>query len=298
MSHCVKKAIIPAAGLGTRFLPMTKSSPKEMLPIVDKPVIQFVVEEAVESGIEDILIITGRGKRAIENHFDYAPGLEAHLHKQGKLEQAELVRSIGDHANIYFVRQKEQLGLGDAVKLGRRFIGDEPFALMLGDTVIDPSPEAGVHGLQELMGIYARHQSSVVAVRRVPDEWLSRYGIVDGKPIEEQMGELYSLDRLIEKPEPAEAPTNLAIAGRYIFNPDIFDCLDRTGVGKGGEIQLTDAMNLLAAQAPMQALVWKARRYDIGSKADYMRCFMDFAQRHPETREAARQYLDELSRGG
>lgn len=293
MVQAVRKAIIPAAGLGTRFLPMTKSSPKEMLPIVDKPVIQFVIEEAVACGIEDILIITGRGKRAIENHFDYAPGLQDHLLQQGKSEQAELVRQIGDQANIFFVRQKEQLGLGDAVRLGRSFTGDQPFAVMLGDTIIEPGHQSGMHGLQELMTVYQRYQSTVVAVRGVPEEWVNRYGIVDGQPIQDDSAELYSLQQLIEKPPRDKAPSNLAIAGRYIFNPDIFSALEQTGYGQGGEIQLTDAMNLLARQAPMQALVWKAHRYDIGNKADYVRCFMDFARRHPETQREMQRYREE-----
>ena len=299
----IRKAIIPAAGLGTRFLPMTKSSPKEMLPIVDKPVIQFVIEEAADSGIEDILIITGRGKRAIENHFDYAPGLEAHLERQGKHEQAETVRRIGDHVNIYFMRQKEQLGLGDAVRLGRNFVGDEPFAVMLGDTIIDPAPDTGKHGLQELLDVYSEHHSSVVAVRRVPEDLVSHYGIVDGEPVAGTpvagtpvagaAAELYTLQELIEKPTVEEAPTNLAIAGRYLFNPEIFACLEQTGVGRGGEVQLTDAMNLLARQASVQALAWRAKRYDIGDKADYVRCFIEFARRHPETAEAVRRALTE-----
>jgi len=290
----VRKAIIPAAGLGTRFLPMTKSSPKEMLPIVDKPVIQFVVEEAADCGIEDILIITGRGKRAIENHFDYSPGLEAHLEKQGKQEQAETVRRIGDHVNIYFMRQKEQLGLGDAVKLGASFVGDEPFAVLLGDTIIDPPRDTGTHGLQELLDVYRKYRNSVVAVRHVPQELVSRYGIVDGHPIEGAAGELYSLDKLVEKPPVDEAPTDLAIAGRYVFTPDIFSCLERTGIGKGGEIQLTDAMNMLAAESRVQALAWRATRYDIGDKADYVRCFLDFAAKHPSTRQAVADYLSGL----
>ncbi|MFK7734130.1 MAG: UTP--glucose-1-phosphate uridylyltransferase GalU [Pseudomonadales bacterium] len=289
----ITKAIIPAAGLGTRFLPMSKSSPKEMLPIVDKPVIQFVIEEAVASGIEDILIVTGRGKRAIENHFDSAPGLQQHLEKQGKVEQAETVRQIGDHANIFFVRQKEQLGLGDAVRLGRSFVGREPFALMLGDTIIEPDEKTGLHGLQELMAVYEEFAANVVAVREVPKELLSRYGIVDGEPISAQAGALYSLNKLIEKPEPENAPTQLAIAGRYLFNAEIFDYIDRTGVGKGNEIQLTDAMNLMAAERSVQALHWKAKRYDIGNKADYVRCFMDFAAKHPETRNEMAKFLAE-----
>ena len=293
MTERVRKAIIPAAGLGTRFLPMTKSSPKEMLPIVDKPVIQFVIEEAVESGIEDILIVTGRGKRALEDHFDYAPGLEAHLLRQGKEEQAEQVRSIGSRANILFVRQKEQLGLGDAVRHGRSFVGGDPFAVLLGDTIVDAGRADGAHGLQELQEVYAAYAASVVAVRQVPRSMVSRYGIVEGEVVKDGQPGLYSLQRLVEKPSPEEAPTDLAIAGRYIFNPDIFDCIDQVMAGTDGEIQLTDAMNLLASRSPVQALRWEAKRYDIGNKADYVRCFLDFARRHPETRAEVERYLNE-----
>lgn len=293
----IKKAVIPAAGLGTRFLPMTKSSPKEMLPIVDKPVIQFVIEEAVASGIEDILIITGRGKRAIENHFDSAPGLQQHLEKQGKAEQADTVRDIGARANIFFVRQKQQLGLGDAVSLARSFVGEEPFALMLGDTIVEPGQAGGEHGLQQLMAVYQQYQSSVVGVREVPDEWLSRYGIVDGERLDDSQRALYSLQKLIEKPSIEQAPTNLAIAGRYVFTPDIFACLQAIEPGKDGEVQLTDAMNLLARSSTVLALNWNAVRYDIGNKADYVRCFLEFAARHPETRDEIATYLQRQSKG-
>lgn len=288
----VRKAVIPAAGLGTRFLPMSKSTPKEMLPIVDKPVIQFVIEEALASGIEDILIITGRGKRAIENHFDSAPGLQQHLERQGKTELAEKVSQIGSQANIYFVRQKEQLGLGDAVLLAQSFVGNDPFALMLGDTIIQPGP-TGEHGLQELLRAYAAFQQSVVAVREVPEEWVSRYGIVDGSPVENSDQALFQLRQLIEKPDIEEAPSRLAIAGRYIFNSAIFDCIRNTRPGFGAELQLTDAMNLLAGQESVQALQWQAKRYDIGNKADYVRCFMDFAATHPETRDEFARYLND-----
>ena len=267
-----------------------------MLPIVDKPVIQYVVEEAVRCGIEDVLIVTGRGKRAIENHFDYSPGLEAHLERQGKPDQARLVREIGMHVNIYFIRQKEQKGLGDAVSLGRKFVGDEPFAVMLGDTIIQPSEETGRDGLQELMDTYSELGKSVVAVRRVADELVSRYGIVDGDPIRGE--NLYKLRQLIEKPSIKEAPTNLAIAGRYVFTPDLFQYLERTEAGKDGEIQLTDAMNHLAREDAVHALAWQATRYDIGDRADYVRCFLDFAIRRPETRQAVLTFLEEQSSRG
>lgn len=292
----VTKAIIPAAGMGTRFLPATKSMPKEMLPIIDKPVLQYVIEEAVASGIEDILIVTGRGKRAIENHFDYAPDLEQFLREAGKGELIEQVREMADQCRIFYIRQKEQRGLGDAIRLGKRHIGDEPFAVLLGDTIIHPG-DGAAPGLRQLCDVYEQKQTSVVAVRRVPTEWVSRYGIVDGGP-EDGRDDLYRLNRLVEKPSVEDAPTDLAIAGRYIFEPGIFDCIDHTQAGVGGEIQLTDAMNMLAHQKAMYALVWKAHRYDIGNRVDYAKCFIDYALRREDTRDAILAHLREaLARG-
>jgi UTP--glucose-1-phosphate uridylyltransferase len=285
----ITKAIIPAAGMGTRFLPATKAMPKEMLPIVDKPVLQFVVEEAVASGIEDILIVTGRGKQAIENHFDHAPELEAFLFGKGKDYLAHLVRAIGDRARIFYVRQKEQRGLGDAIRVGRQHVGSEPFAVLLGDTIIDPAPGAKP-GLQQLIDAYAEVQSSLVAVHRVPREWVSRYGIVDGTP-QPSNPNLLRLHRLVEKPTVEEAPSQLAIAGRYIFTPEIFDFIDATDAGVGGEIQVTDAMNQIAQQQPVYALAWEAKRYDIGNRVEYARCFIDFALRRADTREPLLAHL-------
>ncbi len=285
----VTKAIIPAAGMGTRFLPATKSMPKEMLPIIDKPVIQFVIEEAVASGIEDILIITGRGKHAIENHLDYAPELESFLKESGKEHLIDQIHSIGGRARIFYIRQKVQRGLGDAVRLGRRHIGDEAFAVLLGDTIIVPDG-AEQPGLRQLADAYAQTRASVVAVHHVPRDWVSRYGIVDGSP-DPRSPALRRLNRLVEKPRVEDAPSDLAIAGRYIFTPDIFDCLDETREGVGGEIQLTDAMNLLARRQPMYALVWQAQRYDIGNRVEYAKCFLDFALRRDDTREALRAHL-------
>jgi len=287
----VTKAIIPAAGMGTRFLPATKSMPKEMLPIIDKPVVQYVIEEAVASGIEDILIITGRGKRAIEDHLDYNPELEKHLDEAGKGELVETVRKIGDHCRIFYIRQKVQRGLGDAIRIGRRHIGDEPFAVLLGDTIIDP-PTDSPPGLRQLVDSYEKTQSSVVAVHHVPREWVSRYGIVDGQT-EGADPNLYRLNKLVEKPAVEDAPTDLAIAGRYIFTPEIFDCIDDTREGVGGEIQLTDAMNLLAHRQPMYALAWKAKRYDIGNRVEYAKCFLDYALRREDTSDAVRAHLRE-----
>lgn len=290
----VKKAIIPAAGFGTRLLPATKSMPKEMLPIIDKPVLQYVIEEAVESGIEDILIITGRGKQSIENHFDYSPDLEVFLRENGKEELVDSVQSIGDKCRIFYIRQKVQRGLGDAILLGADHIGREPFAVLLGDTIIAPPPGETKPGLRQLVDAYETTQASVVAVHRVPREWVVRYGIVDGSPDPSHPG-LYQLNRLVEKPSVEEAPTDLAIAGRYIFEAGIFDCIEQTREGVGGEIQLTDAMNLLAQQKPMYALAWKARRYDIGNRIEYAKCFVDFALKRADTRDAMIQHLQQAN---
>lgn len=288
----VNKAVIPAAGMGTRFLPATKSMPKEMLPIIDKPVLQFVIEEAVASGITDILVVTGRGKRAIENHFDYNPELEAFLKDNGKEDLIDRVRSIADLATIHYVRQKEQLGLGDAIALAEDHVGKEPFAILLGDTIIQPH-EGEKPGLRQLLDVYENLQGSVVAVHRVHEEWVSRYGIVDGTPIDGN-DDLLDLKQLVEKPAVDQAPTNLAIAGRYVFTHGIFDCLRRTGRGVGGEIQLTDAMNLLAAEQNMYALAWQARRYDIGNRLEYARCFIDFALRREDVADEIRQHMKRL----
>ena len=291
----VRKAVIPAAGMGTRFLPATKSMPKEMLPIVDKPVLQFVIEEAVASGIDDILVVTGRGKRAIENHFDFNPELEAFLAASGKHQLIEQVRDIGERARIHYIRQKEQLGLGDAIRLGRDHVGHQPFAVLLGDTIIDP-PEGQKPGLRQILDIFEEKQASVVAVHRVPREWVNRYGIVDGLP-ERNNHDLVRLRQLVEKPSVDQAPSDLAIAGRYVFTPEIFDCIDATGRGIGGEIQLTDAMNLLAQRQPTYALAWQAKRYDIGNRVEYAKCFIDFALRRPETAAAVREHLAKVLGG-
>ncbi|MFB3816609.1 MAG: UTP--glucose-1-phosphate uridylyltransferase GalU [Candidatus Methylomirabilales bacterium] len=292
MARRVRKAVIPAAGMGTRFLPATKSMPKEMLPILDKPVLQFVIEEAVASGIDDILIVTGRGKRAIENHFDFNPELEAFLAAAGKHHLIEQVRDIGERAQIHYIRQKQQLGLGDAIRLGRDHVGDQPFAVLLGDTIIDP-PDGQRPGLGQLLDVFEARRASLVAVERVPRERVSRYGIVDGQA-EPGDPDLVRLRQLVEKPAPEAAPSTLAIAGRYVFTPAIFQCIDETGAGVAGEIQLTDAMNLLAQREPMYALAWQATRYDIGNRVEYARCFIDFALRRPETAAPIRDHIRHL----
>jgi len=285
----VRKAVIPAAGMGTRFLPATKSMPKEMLPIVDKPVLQFVIEEAVASGIDDILIVTGRAKRAIENHFDFNPELEAFRASAGKHQLIEQIRDIGNRARIHYIRQKLQLGLGDAIRLGRDHVGEQPFAVLLGDTIIHP-PEGQRPGLRQLLDVFEAKHSSAVAVHRVPREWVTRYGIVDGA-MEDGDPDVLRLRQLVEKPAVDRAPSDLAIAGRYVFTPEIFECIDMTEQGVGGEIQLTDAMNLLAQRQPMYALNWKAKRYDIGNRIEYAKCFIDFALRRSETAKAVREHL-------
>ncbi|MGC4048424.1 MAG: UTP--glucose-1-phosphate uridylyltransferase GalU [Paludibaculum sp.] len=288
----VRKAVIPAAGMGTRFLPATKSMPKEMLPIVDKPVLQFVIEEAAQSGIEDVLIITGRGKQAIENHFDFNPDLEIFLRSAGKQNLVEQVRDIGDRVQIHYIRQKEQLGLGDAIRLARAHVGREPFAVLLGDTIIEPPP-GQKPGLRQLLDSFEETAASVVAVHHVPKEWVTRYGIVDGEP-EGDNQDLLRLRKLVEKPAVNLAPSDLAIAGRYVFSADIFDCIDATQRGVGGEIQLTDAMNLLAQLQPVYALAWQAKRFDIGNRVEYAKCFLELALKREDTGPAIRAHLEQL----
>ena len=289
LSQRIRKAVIPAAGLGTRFLPATKAQPKEMLPVVDKPIIQYVVEEAVAAGIDDILIVTGRGKRAIEDHFDRAIELEWHLERGNKDEMLEWVRYIADLADIHFVRQKEPLGLGHAVLQARRHVGDEPFAVLLGDEIFTGAGPA----LGELIARYEETGASVVAVREVPREQVSRYGVVDGEPAGDR---LYRVRDMVEKPEPADAPSNLAIVGRYIIEPEIFDLLERVGRGKNDEIQLTDALRWLARDREVYAHQVQARRYDVGEKLGFLQATVEFALMRPDVGPAFRDYLVELVR--
>ena len=266
-----------------------------MLPIIDKPVLQYVVEEAVASGIEDILIITGRGKRAIENHFDFSPELEIFLEQAGKGHMLHQVKDLEINGQIFYIRQKKQLGLGDAIRLGRRHIGNEPFAVLLGDTIIHTDNNNGP-GLRQLLDVYEDKQAPLVAVHRVPIESVSRYGIVDGEP-ESGYTNLIRLNKLVEKPSVEDTPSNLAIAGRYIFTPAIFDFLEKTGEGVGGEIQLTDAMNQLAQREQMFALDWQAQRYDIGNRVEYAKCFLEYALRREDTRDEVRAHLQAYLEG-
>ncbi|MGG0485202.1 UTP--glucose-1-phosphate uridylyltransferase GalU [Priestia aryabhattai] len=273
----VRKAIIPAAGLGTRFLPATKAMPKEMLPIVDKPTIQYIVEEAIESGIEDIIIVTGKGKRAIEDHFDYAPELENNLEEKGKLEILEKVRR-SSNVDIHYIRQKEPKGLGHAVWCARNFIGEEPFAVLLGDDIV----QAETPCLRQLMTEYEQTLSSVIGVQTVPDDQTHRYGIVD--PISNE-GRLHQVNTFVEKPLAGTAPSNLAIMGRYVFTPEIFKFLEEQEVGAGGEIQLTDAIQKLNEIQRVFAYDFEGKRYDVGEKLGFIETTIEFALQHEELRD-------------
>ncbi len=258
------KVVIPAAGLGIRFLPATKAQPKEMLPVVDKPAIQYVVEEAVASGMTDIIIITGRGKRAIEDHFDKSYELEHKLRESGNSEALAEVQRIASMADIFYIRQKEQLGLGHAILCAKKHIGNEPFAVMLGDDiVVSDRPCIG-----QLVDVFEHVRASVVGVEQVPKSKIHRYGVIKGKRTKD---DIYKVDDLVEKPSPEEAPSDLAIIGRYVFQPEIFSSLEKIGPGKGGEYQLTDAMRLVCRKSGLYGLKFKGRRYDIGSKADWIR---------------------------
>jgi UTP--glucose-1-phosphate uridylyltransferase len=285
----IRKAVIPAAGFGTRFLPATKSQPKEMLPIVDTPVIQYVVEEAVEAGITDILMIIGKGKRAIEEHFDRSFQLESQLQQQGKKAELEIIRRISELADIHFVWQKEMKGLGDAVYCARHHVQDEPFVVLLGDTLID-SAEPAAWQLQEL---FEKRQGPVVLVEEVEKSLVSRYGVIDGEQIE---NDIYRVKDIVEKPTEQEAPSNLVIAGRYLLTPDIFDCISRTKPAEDGEIQLTEAMRMMAKKDPMYALVLDGKRCDVGNKEGFIKTNVEFALKRDDMAENLRQFIKELAK--
>jgi UTP--glucose-1-phosphate uridylyltransferase len=286
----IRKAVIPAAGLGTRFLPVTKSMPKEMLPIIDKPVIHYVVEEAINAGIDDIIIITGRGKRAIEDYFDAAPELEMRLKDQNKNETLKRLKKISDFPGIHYVRQKEPNGLGDAILKAEKHIGNEPFAVLLGDDIIFNN-----HSFTgDLISVYSRLQSTIISVESVPEDRISSYGIIKGSLIEP---DIYAIEDIIEKPQPDAAPSNLGAIGRYIFIPEIFDCLKRTSPGVGNEIQLTDAIHLHLQQHPVYAYQFHGKRYDTGDKLGYIETIVDFALKDPHLQKNLRKFLtDRLSR--
>ncbi|WP_099190608.1 UTP--glucose-1-phosphate uridylyltransferase GalU [Tepidibacter mesophilus] len=280
----VRKAIIPAAGLGTRFLPATKAQPKEMLPIVDRPTLQYIIEEAVESGIEEILIITGRNKKSIEDHFDKSVELELALEEKGKKELLDIVKNISNMINIHYIRQKEPKGLGHAISCAKHFIGNEPFAVMLGDDIVD----ADTPCLKQLMDAYEEYRTTILGVQEVAKENTNKYGIVGGKHIEDRV---YKVKDLVEKPDPEEAPSNIAILGRYIISPTIFEILENLPAGKGGEIQLTDGLKELSKKEAMYAYNFEGRRYDVGDKLGFLEATVDFALKRENLRDGFLNYL-------
>lgn len=284
----VTKAVIPAAGLGTRFLPATKACPKEMLPIVDKPTIQYIIEEALASGIKDILIITGHNKRSIEDHFDYNPELELNLREHGKEELLAMVKEIGD-INLHYIRQKEPKGLGHAILCAKSFVGNEPFAVLLGDDVVYNEEKPC---LEQLLDVYDTTGASVLGCQTVPQEKVSSYGIVASEATED--ARIFKVNDMVEKPAVEEAPSRLSVLGRYVITPEIFAILEQTAPGRGGEIQLTDALKVLAKEQAMYAYDFVGRRYDVGDKQGYLEATVEYALRRPELREKFLRYLQEM----
>ncbi len=283
----VRKAVIPAAGLGTRFLPATKAMPKEMLPIVDKPTIQYIVEEALASGIEDVLIITGRSKRAIEDLFDRNIELELNLEQGGKIKELEMVKAIGN-IRVHYVRQKEPLGLGHAILCAKQFVGDEPFAVLLGDDVVAND----VPALKQLIDVYDKTGASVLGVQEVPQEKVSSYGIVASEPTED--ARTFTVHDMVEKPPVEEAPSRLAVLGRYVITPKVFEILEETKPGRGGEIQLTDALKVLAEEESMYAYNFEGRRFDVGDKQGFLEATVETALKRPELRDKFLAYLKNI----
>lgn len=284
MSKSVKKAIIPAAGLGTRFLPATKAQAKEMLPIVDKPTLQYIIEEAIASGIEEILIVTGRNKKSIEDHFDRSVELELELEQKGKTAMLEMVQDISNMVNIHYIRQKEPKGLGHAIHCAKSFIGNEPFAVLLGDDIVDASTPC----LKQMIDAYDEYKTTVLGVQEVAKENVDKYGILDVKHIEDRV---YKVKDMVEKPSIEEAPSNIAILGRYIITPEIFNILENQAPGKGGEIQLTDALQTLATKEAIYAYNFEGRRYDVGDKLGFLEATVDFALKRPELRDEFIEFL-------
>ena len=287
----IRKAVIPAAGFGTRFLPETKAMPKEMLPLVDKPTIQYIVEEILDSGIEEILIISGHAKRAIEDHFDSSPELEQHLLKQGKLEQLKQIRKISD-VKIHYTRQAYQRGLGDAILCAKDFIDGEPFGVILGDDVVYTGTEEPA--LKQLMDQYDKTGGTVIGCQVVAPEKVSAYGIIDGKPTGDE--NLLQVKDMVEKPKLSEAPSRFAALGRYVITPEVFEILEETRPGKGGEIQLTDALRVMAHQGNVYAYNFQGKRYDTGDKLGYLKAVVEFALRRDDLGPAFREYLRELGK--
>lgn len=283
----IKKAIIPAAGLGTRFLPATKAQPKEMLPIVDKPTIQYIVEEAVSSGIEDIIIVTGRSKRSIEDHFDRSIELELELEKTGKSELLGITREISEIANIHYIRQKQPKGLGHAILTARTFIGNEPFAVLLGDDIIVSEKPC----LKQMIEVYNEYKTSIMGVQKVAHTEVNKYGIIDAKHIEDRV---YKIRDMVEKPAVEEAPSDIAILGRYIITPKIFDYLATQEAGAGGEIQLTDSLKRLSKEEAMYAYDFLGKRYDVGHKMGFLQATVEFALSRPDLKDEFYQYLRDI----
>lgn len=283
----VRKAVIPAAGLGTRFLPATKSQPKEMLPIVDKPTIQYIIEEAASAGVEDIIVVTGRNKRSIEDHFDRSIELELELERKGKEELLQMVKSIPSIANIHFIRQKMPLGLGHAVLTAGHFIGDEPFAVLLGDDVVVSRKPV----LQQMVEVFNEYKTSILGVQEVSEDVVHKYGIVDCKHVDEN---IFKVKDLVEKPKREDAPSRIAILGRYILTPTIFSYLETQEPGAGGEIQLTDGLKRLAKNEAMYAYIFKGHRYDVGTKMGFLQANIEFALRSPEVADDLKNYLAAL----
>ncbi|MTN08290.1 UTP--glucose-1-phosphate uridylyltransferase GalU, partial [Turicibacter sanguinis] len=291
MKKRVKKAIIPAAGLGTRFLPATKSQPKEMLPIVDKPTLQYIIEEAVNSGIEEILIVTGRNKKSIEDHFDRSIELELELEQKGKVEMLEMVKEISNMVDIHFIRQKEPKGLGHAINCAKSFVGNEPFAVLLGDDIVDNETPC----LAQLINTYNEYKTSIIGVQEVQKENTDKYGILDVKCIEDRV---YKVKDMVEKPKVEDAPSNIAILGRYIITPAIFEILEKQEPGKGGEIQLTDALKTLAQHEAIYAYNFEGRRYDVGDKLGFLEATIDFALKRDNLKDGLIDYMQSIVESG
>ena len=286
----IRRAVFPAAGLGTRFLPATKAQPKEMLPLVDKPIIQYAVEEAVESGLENFIIITGRGKNAIEDHFDVSFELEKILEERGNSSLLSLVRAVSDMVHIAYVRQKEALGLGHAILMAEDLINQEPFAVLLGDDII----EAEVPCIRQMIDVYERYQTSIVAIMEVSREEVSRYGIIAGTPAHGSDGSVFEVQNMVEKPSVNDAPSNLAIIGRYILTPGIFEALSKTERGSGGEIQLTDGLRCLLQTERIMGYKFKGKRHDAGDKLGFLQATVEFALKNKELGPKFRSYLKSL----
>ena len=287
----ITKAVIPAAGLGTRFLPVTKSMPKEMLPIIDTPAIHYVVKEAVEAGLDDIIIITGRGKRAVEDYFDESPELEMYLKKTNKDDLLKVIKEISSMVNVHYIRQKDPKGLPDAILAAEKHIGDEPFAVLLGDDIILSETPCTT----QLIDVYNTYQSSVIAVQDVPREKINRYGAVKATKLNTTAHELYLVEHIVEKPKSEEAPSTLAAIGRYVFTPDIFDAMKQTIPGKNNELQIADSINILSKTQKVYACAFKGKRYDIGDKLGYIQAIIDFAMKNDELKAGVSNHMKQFN---